>query len=370
MEHLGNDEPVDAGPTFDEMVRISEWESMEDFLATADARILGDVQEAVRLRERLRDELLSSAPEIQEQICRVSAERQEWALTQLFGGQVCAVDGTLSRSPSISGGRARIGVVATSYSGDRIQRVLYVSYRQMCGPITSAMDYFARLKKVNRASELLLRAVMAYAERALALQRPEVWRFVHGELLPFELWAALGRDRPLCSRLELAQRLIENKHIIAVIEGSQSVELLNAGELLGPGEYLDARDLKAELAAYRRGRQADGRAAHFSAAEGAEFDAFTETFGPDVRVGIFKAGFKTYVFQAHRDVFHDAAALIIADARCRPLRGFPLLIDYADHICAHHLDQTSFDRQIQFKLARQGMEILAAEIDPRKTRSR
>jgi hypothetical protein len=260
--------------------------------------------------------------------------------------------------------------VATSYSGNRIQRVLYVSYRQLAQPIDSAIDYFERLKRVNRTSELLMRAVMAYTERALALQRPEKWKLVHGELLPFELWAALGKGRPLRRRLELAERLVDAQTVVAVVEGSQNVELLNAGELLDRGEYLDARELRAELEAYRRGRQADGRAAHFRRTEGEEFDAFVERYGPRVRVGIFKAGMKTYLFHAHRDVFHEAAALVLADSAHQPIRGFPLLLDYADHLLAHYLAQSDFDRQVQFKTAQLGLTVLGAEIDARKTRRR
>jgi hypothetical protein len=240
----------------------------------------------------------------------------------------------------------------------------------MAEPITSAIDYFKQLKKVNRTSELLMRAVMAFTERKLALLRPETWRLVHGELLPYELWAALGKGRPLKARLELAAKLIEAKTVVAVVEGSHNVQLLNAGELLAAGEYLDARDLATELMEYKQGNRDDGRGAHFSKAEGEEFDSFVDRYGPEIRVGIFKAGLRTYLFHAHREVFDKAAAIVIADASHQPIRGFPLLIDYADHICSHHLAQRDFDRQVEFKTARLGMDVLGAEIDPRKTRRR
>lgn len=363
-------EETRRAPTFDEMVDLNAWQPVEDFFARADDLITIDVHEAVDLRRRLREELLTEAPQIADKIRRPTSELMAWAKTQLFEGHVCAIDGTVSRSPSLSGGRARIGVAATSYMGNRIQRVLYVSYRQMAEPISSAIDYFEQLKRVNRTSELLMRAVMAFAERSLALQRKETWRFVHGELLPYELWAALGKGRPLRTRLELAERLIEAKNIIAVVEGSHNIQLLNAGELLAPGEYLDARDLRVELQEYRRGQRDDGRGAHFRREEGEQFDAFVERYGPKVRVGIFKAGLKTYIFHAHREVFDQAAALVLADASHQPIRGFPLLIDYADHLLRHYLAQHGFDRQVQFKTAQLGMDVLAAEIDPRKTRRR
>lgn len=358
------------GPTFDEMVDLDVWQPVEEFFAGAEDVISADVRQAVDFRRQLREELLNDAPELGSKIRRPTPELLTWAKNELFEGQVCAIDGTLSRSPSLSGGRARIGVAATSYAGNRIQRVLYVSYRQMAGPISSAIDYFEQLKRVNRTSELLMRAVMAFAERSLALRRSEAWRFVHGELLPYELWAALGKGRPLRTRLALAEQLIQAKRIIAVVEGSHNIQLLNAGELLAAGEYLDARDLRVELEEYRRGQRDDGRGAHFNKQEAQEFDAFAERYGPEVRVAIFKAGMKTYLFHAHRDIFDQAAALVLTDASHQPIRGFPLLIDYADHICGRYLAQYDFERQIQFKTARLGMDVLAAEIDPRKTRRR
>jgi len=355
-------------PHFDEMVDLQKWQEVEEFYRGADDLVARDVREAVDLRRRLREELLESDPRVVEKIRRPTPEAVAWAKEQLFGGRVCGVDGTLSRSPSLSGGRARIGVAATTYQGDKIQRVLYVSYRRMAGAVTSAMEYFERLKRVNKISELLLRAVMAFSERSLALQRGEEWKLVHGELLPYELWAALGTGRPLRTRLDLARRLVQAKKIVGVVEGSKNVELLNAGELLGPGEYLDARELRVDLMEYLRGKSGDVRAAHFNKQEEQEFEEFSSRYGPEVRVGLFKAGSKTYLFHAHKDVFDDAAAIVLADASHQPMRGFPLLLDYADQLLRHYLAQSDFDQQIQFKTARLGMEVLAAEIDPRKTR--
>lgn len=353
---------------FDEMVDLDRWQPMEDYFAGADSIVEADVRAAAELRRKLRKELLQDSPELAERIKRPKPETRAWAREQLFGGHVVGIDGTVSKAPSISGGRARIGVAAVSYQGSRIQRVLYVSYREMAQPATSAMEYFKSLKGVNRTSELLMRAVMAYSERALALTREEEWRFVHGELLPYELWAALGHGRPLERRLALARRLIEAKNVIGVVEGSHNVDLLNAGELLQSGEYLEARDLRRELDDFSGGHRGDGRGAHFNARDAEDFKAFSERYGPDVAVGIFKAGLKTYIFHAHRSRFDEAAALVLADASNQALRGFPLLIDYADHLLRHYLAQSDFERQVEFKTARLGMETLAEEIDPRRTR--
>jgi len=168
--------------------------------------------------------------------------------------------------------------------------------------------------------------------------------------------------------LELARRLIEAKNVIAVVEGTHNIDLLNAGEILEPGEYIDARALNVDLREYLQGHRDDARGAHFNEKDREDFEAFTDSYGPMFRVGVFKAGPKAYIFQAHRDVFHDAARLVLKDALHQPMRGFPLLLDYADRICAYNLRSSEFDRQVQFKTARLGWEALATEIDPRKTR--
>ena len=128
---VDNESPLAGIPNFEEMVDLQRWQEVEEFYHCADGLIAKDVREAVDLRRRLREELLESDPSIVNKIKRPTTEMIAWAKEQLFQGQVCGIDGTLSRSPSLSGGRARIGVAATTYQGDKIQRVLYVSYRRM-----------------------------------------------------------------------------------------------------------------------------------------------------------------------------------------------------------------------------------------------
>lgn len=101
-------------PSFDEMVDLGSWQPVEEFFTKADNLIATDVREAVELRRQLRKDLLEQAPGIGEKIRRPTLEQIAWAKSQLFDGHVCAIDGTVCRSPSLSGGRACIGVAATS----------------------------------------------------------------------------------------------------------------------------------------------------------------------------------------------------------------------------------------------------------------
>jgi hypothetical protein len=368
--------PNDPGDNFQSLTNLDNWESLEEFFETCDERLLQDIKLTLEKRRELREMLLAD-PAFKSRVRRLNPELQQWAKDQLFGGSVCGVDGTLAVVPSAAGGRARIGIVATSYKSDKIERVVYVSYRQMTEPVSSPTDYFKKLKVVNSYSQLLMRAVMAYAERDLALRRSEGWKFVHGELLPYELRTGAGRPAsvlPMC--LELGARLIENKQTIGVVEGSDNIDLLNAVEMLDRFEYVEAKGLDRDLDVFLNGEEDPFnpgqrlRGAHFNDADRRRVEEFIERYGAKIKVGIFKVGLKPFIFQAHVDNFDKAAALVMQDASMQALRGFPLLLDYADQICSQHLASKDFEKQIHFKTARFGIEALGYEMDPRKTRRR
>jgi hypothetical protein len=368
-----NETPSD---NFLSLLDLDNWESFDDFLESSDERILHDIEAGLERRHELREFLLSD-PNFRKSVKTVEPKLQEWAKAELFGGNVCAVDGTLSIVPSTSGGRARIGVVATSYKSDKIERVIYVSYRQLAEPVSGAAEYVKKLKIVNKTSSLMMRAAMAFAERELALKRQEAWKFVHGELVPYELRTGAGRPKIILPRsLGLGMRLIENKRAIGIVEDSDDTDLLNAAETLDRFEYIEARGLDRDLDDFLNGSPDPDnpgerlRGAHFNDADQAKFRTFIKDHASQIKIGIFKVGFKPFVFQAHVDNFDRAAALVMTDASMQALQGFPLLVDYADHICSKHLAGKDFEKQIHFKTARFGIEALGYEIDPRKTRRR
>jgi hypothetical protein len=366
--------PNDPGDNFQSLTNLDNWESLEEFFETCDERLLEDIKLTLEKRRELREMLLAD-PVFKSRVRRVNPELQQWAKDQLFGGSVCGVDGTLAVVPSAAGGRARIGVVATSYKSDKIERVVYVSYRQMTEPVSSPADYFKKLKVVNSYSQLLMRAVMAYAERDLALRRSEDWKFVHGELLPYELRTGVGRPAnvlPKC--LELGARLSKNKQTIGVVEGSDNINLLNAVETLDRFEYVEAKGLDRDLDVFLNGEEDPFnpgqrlRGAHFNDADRRRLEEFIKRYGVKIKVGIFKVGLKPFIFQAHVENFDRAAALVMQDASMQALRGFPLLLDYADQICSQHLVSREFEKQIYFKTARFGIGVIGYHVRARDTR--
>ena len=353
---------------FKDLVDPSLWKDYESFIEVTDRELEQDIRKSIELRKELRKRLLSD-PNLRKKIRPKPIEKKwdkllEWAENELFGGNVAAVDGTISYFPMVSGTRCRIGVVATSYKNNRIEKVLYISERELAEPSSSSLEHFENLVNKHRISNLLLRALMMYGERFLALQRPEEWKFVHGELLPYELRTGLGVYRALPESLDLGRKLIEAKNVIAVIEDTSKLNLLNAGAVLDRGEFMEAFSLKEDLLTNYLPR------AHFSKEDEKLFEDFVEEYCDNIKVGVFRVGFKPYVIHAHKEVFDEAMALVMKDAENQPMRGFPLLLDYADSVCHSILSGSEFYKQIMFKIAKISPDSLGFEITARMTRRR
>ncbi len=364
---------------FAKLVDFSNWKDFESFMIDFESKVDQDVQKSLEYRKKLKEELMKD-PNIREAILPRDFEIDRWkrvleqADQELFGGNVCAVDGTLSTYPMASGTRCRIGIVATSYRNNRIEKVLYVSEREFAEPSANAFDHYNKLVKSHRISSMLVRAIMLYSERKLALDRSEKWKFVHGELLPYELRTGLGAYRALDQCLDLGKRLIEAKYVIAVIEDTTRLTLLNAGDVLERGQYMAVSDLKNELNIYLHGQVDPSTGeqivsgAHFNPTDKEKFQKFIDSYAHNIRVGLFRVGYKPYLFMAHRDVFDEAAALVMQDGKNQPMRGFPMLIDYADNICKGMLSQGDFQRQIQSRIAKISPDALGFEMVARGTR--
>ena len=361
---------------FERLVDLSNWTDFDTFMQDFGERLDRDVKKSIDIRRKLRKALLSN-PKIRKAIRPRKEDVEkwesllEWAGEELFGGNVCGVDGTLSHYPMASGTRCRIGIVATSYRNNRIERVLYVSERELAEGSKTPFEHYNKLLEGHRVTNMLVRAIMLYGERQLALQRPEKWKFVHGQLLPYELRTGLGAYRALDVSLEMGKKLIKEKTVIGIIEDTRRLDLINAGIILERGEYMPATDLKKELEIYLYGDDEKGiSGAHFNPKDRTKFEKFIENYAANIKVGIFRIGYKPYLFHAHKDVFDEAAALIVRDSLNQPMRGFPLLIDYADEICSKVLSSGDFQKQIMSRIARISPDALGFEMIARSTRRR
>ncbi|MFX1487029.1 MAG: hypothetical protein ACFFBS_08060 [Promethearchaeota archaeon] len=350
--------------SFRDLVYSKDWSNFEGYLEKSDKIIEQDIKDSVERKRQLKKELLSD-PNFKKRIKTPSKEDLEWAKNELFKSNVCAVDGTISNYNMATGTRCRIGVVATSYRNDRVERVIFISERKFAEESKTAMEHFSNLLKDHDMTNILLRAIMLFEERNIVLQRDEKWKFVHGPLIPFEL--RTGRFKKykdaLEVSLELAEELVEATNVIGVISSTRRLNLLNAGEVLDRFEYMDCGSLIAEWDDYLE-------KAHFKKEDEEMMKDFGDKSVSKIKIGLYKVGDKPYVFEAHKDVFDKAAALIIQDSSYQSLRGFPMLIDYADAICSKLLAAGDFRRKIEFKMAKVHPSVLGSEIEETRTRRR
>ncbi len=364
------------GLNFTKLTDLSAWKSFDDFIIDVDEKLNEDIAKSLRYRKEMASKVRQS-PDLQGRIRPRDSEKSyweekiKWAESALFSGSVAGVDGTMSQFQLASGTRCRIGVVATTYVNNRIEKVLFVSEREFAEPAADAMDHLRKLKKQQHVSQMVLRAVMGYCERDLLLSRPQEWKLLQGELLPYELRTGLGNWKILDTTIKLGKKLIEAKKVIAITEDTTWGYLNYVGYSLEKGQFMEApQDLKWELEKYLDGDKDLGvEGAHFNPTDAKKFRDFIDSHADQIKMGIYRVGFKPYVFYAHRDHFDEAAAIIMADSLNQPMRGYPLLLDYADNLAKGMLSQGDFQRQIMSRIAMIDPEELGFEMSARKTRS-
>lgn len=354
----GYDDQPATGPAVDanfhSLLAPELWRDFETHLTNVGAELERDIAKLAR-QDRVLREGLRSRLEAEHEIKSVTDVDLTWADGELFSGRVCATDGTYSIYPLLGGIRVQVGVVATAYSNDRTEYVFYISEQQVNSP---ELDPLALLK--GRQSEntvlsaLVTRALMAYKERQVALERPEAWKLLNGPIAPGEMRTGLGKFRALDPCLELLGRVVESETAIGVVGTASHRDITAIGFALHPMEYVRLWFWRDDLERYVK-------RAHFNPSDEARFRSFIARYGDNISVGLFKAGSRAYVFQAHAKNFDDAAKLIIADSRRQPIRAYPMLIDYADSICTRMLASRDFQRQVEAKIAKSDIALVETD---------
>jgi hypothetical protein len=203
----------------------------------------------------------------------------------------------------------------------------------------------------DRLSSLAQRGIMAYAERAVLLERSNaVWRMGHGNPTPYELVTGSGMKELLRASLRLMKRLVlEHQKFIFVPSSVSARELLTIGNALQPLEYaiVDTNESNLERIAsgHYRGEGWGTLAA--------EVQDFVKECGPKIVTGLYRASefSPCQVFYAHVAHAHQAALIAMADSVLQEQRGFPMLIDLADGLCGTIFSSASFSSSIQLAYA-------------------
>lgn len=342
------------GEQLTDTLDLTTWHAGADLVemyARLEREVADAVREEKRFQEQIREQIfprLATRPGAPSGagVYHITLEQLEQVHRKLlFNGGVEACDGTVVTHDTLPVTITQIGVCLVSYHGDQGSWVHRMFRRDLRSsgknPVQETMELLERRKDRSavdygardRMTSLARRGIMAYAERAVLLDKSNaVWRMGHGSPAPYELVTGSGMPELLRASLSLMRRLIEeHRRFVFVPSSTTARELLTIGNALFPLEYAIVDSLYEQLR-----RVAGG---HYRGEEWAELgeavDQFVEDCGPQVVVGIFRASQLSpcQMFYSHADHIHEAAMIALADSVLQEHRGFPMLIDLADNLC-------------------------------------
>jgi hypothetical protein len=276
----------------------------------------------------------------------------------LFNGGVEAVDGTFAGHDTLAATISQVGVCLVSYLGDSGSWVHHLYRRDLratiADPVAEAVALieqrqrrsgFDRPNRREHLSDLLQRAILAYAERAVLLERSAApWRLGHGNPAPVELLSGAGYMELVETSLRLLERLIGgHRKLVFVPSAPAERGLLTIGNALGPLEYAVIDDMSERMRWVVEHRH------HYDAARLRLVREFVAAFGPELLIGVYRVSGSgpPQVFYAHRDHVHEAALIVLADSALQEHRSFPTLIDLADTLCRTSFGQGDFGDSVQ-----------------------
>ena len=350
---------------FEDFIQPEKWKDLETHFRTSSTELEINIKDTVKSEQGLRVRARKYLQE-KKKIKKVTEKELKEAEKLLFGSKVCAADGTYaSVNLSTTGIKGQIGIVTTSYVNKRTD---YVSYffepliNVQAKEFIEVLEARRRMRDQNEnISPSHIKAIMLYMERRKILDRKEPWKMVNGDVFPYELKIGQGRLRGLKTCLDLGRELFNHPFLIGIIARSRDYVLNTLSLGLNALEYVDIKSYKDELDNFLIN-------AHFNETDMKMFRNFNEDYGNKMRVGIYKAKKRSYIFFAHRSNFDKAAAIIIRDSLFQPTRGYPLLLDYADSVCTKLVAASDFKKQVNFKLAKYGA--LEEEADEHSLRRR
>jgi hypothetical protein len=273
----------------------------------------------------------------------------------LFNGGVEACDGTVQVHDTLPLTIYQVGVSLVSYRGDQgtwQHRLFRRDLRQRCGdPVEDVLRVLERrasreaLNHVTPSDQLgalARKAVMDYAERAILLDRSQaVWRMGHGNPVTYELLTGAGILELMVAATKVLRKLVEYGRFVFVASEPRERVLLTVGQALPPMHYAIVYTLADRLRDWVHQRRFaigvedelswDGEP--LSPAEW--IPRFLDRVASQVVIGVYRAtaAAPAQLFYARADRAHFAAHIVLADSLLQEQRGFPLLIDLADHVC-------------------------------------
>lgn len=373
---------------FKQALNLDSWTSGERMDQLA-ARLEREVELAAQFEDGMAPRVLKKLEEALPTAPDRSSESGVYTLTiddvtravrnVLFNGLVEACDGTRVAVSTLPVTVVQIGICLTSYlgtgDGGTIGHRLYRHdiLRKNGNAEEEVLEFLsrrARRKKSEVArpefgddgqpmniSDMLCRALMIYAERAMLVDRStRPWRLGHGGPMPHELIVGSGRNEMAFASLEMLRRLlIGHKRFIFVPSEISDGAVVTIANALAPLQYAVLRNTKDIIEGYVAGSSYERphyqRSGLYQAVR-----SFQEDVGSKVVLGVYRASALCpgRVFYAHEDHVHEAAQIVMADSALQEARGFPNLIDIADRTCKGMFEPGGLTAQVHAALARSG----------------
>ncbi len=389
------------GEPLGRVLDLASWRTGED-LDQMYERIAAEVEAAVRQEGRIRAPLRGRIfPRLRSRrgapkgagVYRVTVDdlkRVHRGL--LFTGAVEACDATQATHDTLPLTVTQIGVALVAYNGHQgtwVQRLFRRDLRESLGdPAEEALALLERREdrgglnqpsQRDQLTELARRAIMTFAERAILLRcSTALWRLGHGSPAPYELLT--GSAGTLDLMIE-ATRLLEelicgHQRFVFVPSEPSGRPLLTIGNALEPLEYAIVETLRdriweiVERSEYYLPTSSDTTLGGRRLSPREWIQRFRDEIASQVVVGVYRASelAPAQLFYAHVDHAHEAALIALADSVLQPHRGFPMLIDLADHVCAATFGSDSLAGPLQLAYTRAGAPL--RYLSERMTRAR
>jgi hypothetical protein len=144
--------------------------------------------------------------------------------------------------------------------------------------------------------------------------------------------------------------LLEHKRWVFVPSAPKDLLLLTIGQALNPLEYAIIETARHKMEGITAGGSYDRRYE-------TKVSHFVAEAGPQIVRGVYRASrlAPPYVFYAHAECAHEAALIALADSTMHEHRGFPMLIELADRICAGTFGAQALATQMEVSYAAQGV---------------
>ena len=361
MELQGDTSLLPSAPAFEQSLvdslNLDSWQpghNFAEFYQRVEDEVRASTQNEDMASRAIRNELIpiitSGLPKETAEVAfqQFNAAQIEKAhLGLLFNGCTEASDGTIVMHDTLPLTITQIGVCLVSYQGEQgayahrlFRKDLQIKGEDTVREIIQLLEERRNRGTTGEADEntsagrsmLAQRGLMAYAERAILMEKSSArWRMGHGNPIPYELLTGMWATRAEMAKaaIELFKKIVGHERFVYVPSNTKRRELITIGGALKPLEYLIVDTAKADLLSLIERGGARGKMREIQ-------KEFVEEHGDDIVMGLFKASAisPAYLFYAHRKHLQTAALIAIADALLQEHRGFPMLIDIADNICA------------------------------------